>query len=74
MQSINISVTISSVNLCGLEGYFVEDKKKNVIIRVDEELGKQIKIKVATDGTTQQEYIVGLIKADLEKQKEGSNK
>lgn len=52
----------------------MEDKKKNIIVRVDDKLGKEIKVLVAQEGTTQQDYIVNLILKDLEERKEVVNK
>lgn len=40
--------------------------RKNVIIRMDEELHKKIKIHVAKKGTTIQDFVLKLIKEDLE--------
>lgn len=74
MQSINNSVTICSGKFYRKGGYFVEDKKKNIIVRVDDKLGKEIKVLVAQEGTTQQDYIVNLILKDLEERKEVVNK
>ena len=41
---------------------------RNIGIRVDEELYRQIKIKIATEGKTLKEYVLELIKKDLEAQ------
>ena len=40
--------------------------EKTINFKVDEELYKQIKIKVATDGKTIKDYIIELVKKDLE--------
>lgn len=41
--------------------------EKAINFKVDEEFYKQIKVKVALEGKTLKDYIIGLIKADLEK-------
>lgn len=41
--------------------------EKAINFKVDEEFYKRIKIKVATDGKTLKDYVIELIKADLEK-------
>lgn len=46
-----------------------EEKLRNVVLRVDNELHKQIKMHVTQEETTIQEYVVGLIKNDLDKNK-----
>lgn len=43
--------------------------QKAINFKVDEELYKQIKVKVATEGKTLKDYIIDLIRKDLEKQK-----
>lgn len=45
----------------------MSDNRKNIIIRADQELHQKIRIHVAMNNTTIQEYIVNLIKEDLEK-------
>lgn len=40
---------------------------QSMTIKLDEELHKQIKIKAAMEGITLKEYVLGLIKEDLEK-------
>lgn len=42
---------------------------KSLTIRMDDELHKQVKIKTAVDGITIQDYILNLVKKDLEKRK-----
>lgn len=39
--------------------------KKNIVLRVEPEFHQQIKVFVAMQNTTLQDYIVGLIKEDL---------
>lgn len=43
--------------------------EKTINFKVDEEFYKEIKIKVATEGITLKDYIINLIRDDLEKQK-----
>lgn len=45
--------------------------EKTITIRIDEELHRKIKIKIANEGKTLKDYIVYLIKEDLNL-KEGS--
>ena len=45
------------------------DNKKNLIIRLDENFHKDIKVYVASQKTTMQDYVVNLIKNDMEKAK-----
>lgn len=45
------------------------EKLRNIVLRVDNELHKQIKLHVIEQESTIQEYVVGLIKKDLEKNK-----
>ena len=42
---------------------------KAINFKVDDELYRDVKIKVAKDGLTIKDYVISLIKADLEKQK-----
>ena len=42
---------------------------RNIGIKVDEDTYKQIKIKVAQEGITLKEYVLALIKKDLEAEK-----
>jgi predicted DNA binding CopG/RHH family protein len=44
-------------------------KLKTITIRLDDELHKEIKVKMATEGTTIQDYIINLVKKDLEPSK-----
>lgn len=39
--------------------------ERNIGIKIDEELYRTIKVKIAKDGKTLKEYIIGLILADL---------
>jgi predicted DNA binding CopG/RHH family protein len=43
---------------------------KTITLRLDDELHKELKIKMAQEGTTIQDYIVNFIKKDLEKSKQ----
>ena len=45
------------------------DHKKNIVLRVDHNFHKQIKLYVTMNNTTLQQYIVGLIKKDMEQHK-----
>lgn len=49
------------------------DKKKNIVLRVDQSFHKQVKLYVTMNNTTLQEYIVELIKRDLERHQEERN-
>lgn len=40
--------------------------KKNIVLKVDPDFHKQIKLFVTMNGTTLQDYIIGLIKKDME--------
>ena len=42
-------------------------KEKSITIRLDEEIHKQIKIRIAQEGLTLKDYILNLVIADLEK-------
>lgn len=42
---------------------------KTINFKVDEELYKQVKVKVALEGKTLKDYIIELIKKDLESDK-----
>lgn len=46
------------------------DNKKNIVLRVEPEFHQQIKLYVTMKNTTLQDYIVGLIKNDMEKNKD----
>lgn len=41
--------------------------EKAINFKVDEDFYKQIKVKIALEGITLKDYVIGLIKADLEK-------
>ncbi|MFU7517653.1 toxin-antitoxin system HicB family antitoxin [Clostridium sp. HCS.1] len=41
------------------------EKEKTITIRIDEELHRKIKIKIAKEGITLKDYLVDLIKEDL---------
>lgn len=45
----------------------MSDNRKNIIIRADQELHQKIRVHVAMTNTTIQDYIVNLIKKDLER-------
>jgi len=44
--------------------------ERNIGFKVDEELYKKIKVKIALDGKTLKDYILELIQKDLANQKE----
>ena len=44
-----------------------EEKVRNIVLRVDNDFHKKIKMYVTQEETTLQDYIVGLIKKDLDK-------
>lgn len=44
----------------------VSDNKKNIVLRVDPDFHQQVKLYVTMNNTTLQDYIVGLIKKDME--------
>lgn len=46
-----------------------DDNKKNIVLRVDRDFHQQVKLYVTMNNTTLQDYIVGLIKKDLEQKK-----
>lgn len=46
---------------------------KNLAIQVDEELHRKIKIKLAQNDMKLKDYIIGLIKADFEKEQKESD-
>ncbi len=48
----------------------MSENKKNIILRVDKDFHKQLKLYVTMNNTTFQDYIVNLIKKDLEQTKE----
>ena len=41
--------------------------EKTINFKVDEELYKQVKVKIALEGKTLKDYVIQLIKNDLEK-------
>lgn len=43
--------------------------KKNLVVKIDEELHKKMKLHIVAQGITIQEYIETLIKKDIEKEK-----
>lgn len=45
------------------------DSKKNIVLRVDQNFHQQVKLYVTMNNTTLQEYIVGLIRKDMEQHK-----
>lgn len=47
----------------------VTDNKKNIVLRVEPEFHREVKLYVTINNTTLQDYIVGLIKKDLEQKK-----
>lgn len=42
------------------------ENKKNIVLRVDQNFHQQVKLHVTMNNTTLQDYIVGLIKQDME--------
>lgn len=42
---------------------------KNIVLRVDQNFHQQVKLYVTMNNTTLQEYIVGLIRKDMEQHK-----
>lgn len=47
----------------------MDNTKKNIVLRVEPEFHQQVKLYVTMNNTTLQDYIVGLIKDDMEKNK-----
>ncbi len=47
----------------------VAENKKNIVLRVDPDFHQQVKLYVTMNNTTLQDYIVGLIKKDMEQNK-----
>lgn len=45
----------------------MDNEKKNIVLRVEPDFHQQVKLYVTINKTTLQEYIVGLIKNDMEK-------
>lgn len=50
------------------------DNKKNIVLRVDQQFHQQVKIHVTMNNTTLQDYIVGLIKKDMEQDQQDNKK
>lgn len=48
----------------------MSDTKKNIVLRVDQDFHQQVKLHVTMNNTTLQEYIVGLIKKDMEEKRQ----
>lgn len=48
--------------------------KKNIVLRVDSDFHQKVKLYVTMNNTTLQNYIVGLIKDDMEKNKKKRDK
>lgn len=46
------------------------ENKKNIVLRVVPEFHQEVKLYVTMNNTTLQDYIVGLIKKDLEQKKQ----
>ena len=46
------------------------ENKRNIVVRVDNEFHRQLKIHLATKNITLQNYVTDLIRKDLEKEKE----
>ncbi len=47
----------------------MDNAKKNIVLRVEPDFHRQVKLYVTINNTTLQDYIVGLIKNDMEKGK-----
>jgi hypothetical protein len=47
----------------------MDNTKKNIVLRVEPAFHQQVKLYVTMNNTTLQEYIVGLIKKDMEQNK-----
>ena len=65
-----LSATIFSIIVHSKGVYVVADNKKNIVLRVDQDFHQQVKLYVTMNNTTLQDYIVGLIKKDMEQNKE----
>lgn len=50
------------------------DKRKQLSVRVNEEIHKQMKLYAVEQGTTIQDYLMNLIKKDMEKHKQKDEK
>ncbi len=51
----------------------MNNTKKNIVLRVEPNFHQQVKLYVTMNNTTLQDYIVGLIKNDMEKSKTERN-
>ena len=69
-----LSATIFSVIFHSKGVYVVADNKKNIVLRVDQDFHQQVKLYVTMNNTTLQDYIVGLIKKDMEQNKDKETK
>lgn len=69
MLSVTISIIVHSKGV-----YVVSDNKKNIVLRVDQNFHQQVKLYVTMNNTTLQDYIVGLIKKDMEQNQEKETK
>lgn len=49
--------------------YQMDNTKKNIVLRIEPAFHQQVKLYVTMNNTTLQEYIVGLIKKDMEQNK-----
>jgi len=47
----------------------MDNAKKNIVLRVEPNFHQKVKLYVTMNNTTLQDYIVGLIKTDMEKSK-----
>ena len=56
------------------EYIMMKDNKKNLMLRVNPELHQKIKLHVVMNNTTIQDYLLGLIEKDMEKNEENKNK
>ena len=65
-----LNVKIFNIIVYSKGVYIVSDNKKNIVLRVDQNFHQQVKLYVTMNNTTLQDYIVGLIKKDMEKNKE----
>lgn len=54
--------------------YIVPDNKKNIVLRVNQDFHQQVKLYVTMNNTTLQDYIVGLIKKDMQQNKNKDTK
>lgn len=50
--------------------HYMDNIKKNIVLRVEPSFHQQVKLYVTLNNTTLQEYIVGLIKKDMEQNKQ----